>query len=173
MPTRPRVLLPNACYHIYARGNQKQKVFICEDDCSFFVSLLKGYKKRYGFFIYGYCLMPNHIHLLGQPREVRFVAKFMQGLLRAYTAYFNGRYEKVGHLWQGRFKSKIIANDGYLVDCVHYIEHNPVRAQITKTAAEYRWCSYKERVMGRLVNGRIVDEINQGDTFQHEPGTVS
>ena len=66
--------------------------------------------------------MPNHIHLIGQADEADGLAKFMQCLNRSYTAYFNEKYKMVGHLWQGRFKSKIISKDEYAINCVNYIE---------------------------------------------------
>jgi len=84
----------------------------------------------------------------------------MQGLSRSYTAYFNQRYKKVGHLWQGRFKSKVIVKDNYLIDCIHYIELNPVRANMVKTASDYVWSSYRERVILQDINGRLLDELH-------------
>jgi len=102
MPTGPRLLLANACYHIITRGNQRQQVFLEERDYKAYLLSLRRYKKRYGFLLYGFCLMPNHIHLVGEPKELKGLAKFMQGLTRSYTAYFNRKYKKVGHLWQGR-----------------------------------------------------------------------
>ena len=104
--------------------------------------------------------MPNHVHMIGQPKELKNLAKFMQGLTRSYTAHFNKRYKKVGHLWQGRFKSKIIAKDGYLIDCIQYIEHNPVRANMVKAAIEYPWSSYREKALGQTNNGRLLDELH-------------
>jgi putative transposase len=104
--------------------------------------------------------MPNHIHLIGEPRETGNLAKFMQSLNRSYTAYFNKRYKKVGHLWQGRFKSKVIIKDGYLLDCIHYIELNPLRANIVKAAGDYLWSSHKERVFSQ---GRSIELL---DTLQ-------
>ncbi len=87
------------------------------------------------------------------------MAKFMQGLSRAYTAYFNKRYKKVGHLWQGRFKSKVIVKDSYLIDCIHYVEFNPVRAKIVNSAGEYRWSSYQERVLDKNSFIRLLDQL--------------
>ncbi len=155
MPTGPRLLIPNACYHLITRGNQKQTVFIDNRDYKACLLFLRKYKKCYGFLLYGYCLMPNHIHLVGETSDPAFLSKFMQGFLRSYTAYFNKKYKKVGHLWQGRFKSKVIVKDGYLIDCIHYAELNPVRAGIVKTAGDYLWSSYKERVLTSTININI------------------
>jgi len=159
LPTGPRLLLENACYHIITRGNQKQQVFFDKNDYKRYLLLLRKYKRKFGFLIYGFCLMPNHVHLIGEPKLTANMAKFMQGLSRAYTAYFNKRYKKVGHLWQGRFKSKAIVKDNYLIDCIHYIELNPVRAKIVSSAGEYCWSSHQERVSGKSLSIRLLDQL--------------
>jgi len=140
-----RLLLPHAIYHIITRGNQQQSIFLDEDDYSIYLTRIKRYKKRHSFRIYAYCLMPNHVHIIGQPIGASGLSKFMQGLSRSYTAHFNKRYNKVGHLWQQRFKSKAITEESYLIECIQYVEHNPVRADMVMTAIDYRWSSCQER----------------------------
>lgn len=159
MPTGPRLLIKGACYHITARGNQRQQVFFDEKDYKRYLRLLRRFKRKFAFSLYGYCLMPNHIHLIGEPKVSVNMAKFMQGLSRAYTAYFNKRYKKVGHLWQGRFKSKVIVKDNYLIDCIHYVELNPVRAKIVNSAGEYRWSSCQERLLGKSALILLLDQL--------------
>lgn len=159
MPTGPRLLLANACYHIITRGNQRQQIFMDKNNYEAYLLRLKRYKKKASFLLYGYCLMPNHIHLLGEPKELNNLAKFMQKLTRSYTGYFNKKYKKVGHLWQGRFKSKVIVKDNYLIDCIHYIELNPVRANMVRAAADYEWSSYKERILDKDNNGKLLDQL--------------
>jgi len=104
--------------------------------------------------------MPNHIHLVAKPQKPRDLAKFMHDTLRAYTAYFNERYGKVGHLWQGRYKSKVIVEEGYLRDCIRYLELNPVRSQIVKEPAEYPWSSFRERMLMKKITVGLLDEIS-------------
>ncbi len=159
MPTGPRLLVENACYHIITRGNQRQQIFLDEKDYRTCILIIKRYKKKFRFLLYGYCLMPNHIHMVGEPGESGNLAKFMQGFLRSYTAYFNNRYDKVGHLWQGRFKSKVIVKDAYLIDCIHYIEINPVRANLSKSAGDYLWSSHRQRVLGRMNDAVLLDNL--------------
>ncbi len=159
MPAGPRLLIDKACYHIITRGNQQQAVFLLEKDYQRYISSLRKYKKKYNFLLYGFCLMSNHVHLLGEPVEIKNLAKFMQCLNRSYTGYFNKRYQKVGHLWQGRFISKIIVKDRYLLDCIQYIELNPVRANIVKTAADYAWSSYKERLLTVVTKDKLIDDL--------------
>ncbi len=159
MPTGPRLIIKNACYHIITRGNQKQRIFLDEQDCEVYLSKLKRYKLRYGFLLYAFCLMPNHVHLIGEPKETFNLSKFMHGLNRSYTAYFNEKYNKVGHLWQGRFKSQVVAKDDYLVDCLNYIELNPVRANMVRAAQDYTWSSYRERVIAEDMPVKIVNNL--------------
>jgi len=144
-----RVLLNNACYHIINRGNQKQKVFLEESDFEKYLEILKHYKRKYSFRLYAYCLMLNHIHLIIDVKKTGDLAKIMQGLTQAYSIWFNNKYNKVGRLWQGRFKSMVIDKDKYLLDCLEYIELNPVRANIVSSPASYPWSSWQERILGK------------------------
>ena len=156
--TKTRLFIKNAYYHIYARGNQKQKVFIGRDDFEFYLMQLKHYKRKYSFRLYGYCLMPNHIHLMGEPLFPEKISQFMQCLQRSYTAYYNEKYNKVGHLWQGKFKIKVIVKDEYVIDCISYIEGNPVRAELTKGPRDYAFSSYLERNLSSN-NPKLLDEL--------------
>jgi len=142
-----RVLIEHACYHIVARGNQKQVIFKENDDFDKFLGIVKMAKKKYTIKIYAYCLMPNHVHLLIDPSDSYEISKFMHWINRGYTAYFNTKYEKVGHLWQGRFKSKPIVKDNYLFHCASYIEMNPLRAGLVTDISNYLWTSYNERCL--------------------------
>ncbi|MDD4980052.1 MAG: transposase [Candidatus Omnitrophica bacterium] len=144
-----RLLIKNACYHLITRGNQKREVFKCREDHLFYLSLLKKFKRKHNFRAYAYCLMPNHVHLLGEMDDHLLLSSFMHDLNRAYTLYFNNKYEEVGHLWQGRFKSMIITKDNYLIECINYIELNPLKAGLVKQLSEYPWNSYNARVLGK------------------------
>ncbi|MBU0709887.1 MAG: transposase [Candidatus Omnitrophica bacterium] len=140
-----RLALNNTVYHINIRGNQKQETFKEDADFKTFLSLLKHYKIKYHFKVYGYCPMPNHAHLILETKKGTDLSKFMQGLSQTYTMWFNKKYDKVGHLWQGRYKSKIIQKDKYLLDCIQYVELNPIRAGICKSPFDYPWSSWQER----------------------------
>jgi len=156
MPRTARILLENVCYHIIARGNQKQQIFVELVDYEEYLKLLRRYRTRYCFKLYGYCLMINHIHLIIEPKASQELPKIMQGLNQSYTVWFNEKYNKVGHLWQNRFKSMVIKKDEYLLTCINYIEFNPVRSNAAKEPFEYPWCSYKARLLG-YKNG-LLDE---------------
>ena len=142
----PRLIVDGACYHIMVRGNNKQNIFRAEDDYHKYMDLLTKYKKRYKFRLYGYCFMPNHIHIIGQVIGAgKNLSRFMHGLNMSYALYFNNKYQGVGHVWQGRFKSKVIVKDKYLIDCINYIESNPAAAEIVESPHKYLWSSYRER----------------------------
>lgn len=147
MPRTTRLLLSDVCYHIIQRGNQKQNIFLEEEDFKKYLQLLLHYKTKYKFKLYAYCLMPNHIHLIIEVKEENNLAKIMQGISLTYTLWFNKKYVKTGHLWQGRFKSGVIQKDRYLLDCLNYIEYNPLRANLTSSPVDYMWSSWKYRTL--------------------------
>jgi putative transposase len=159
MTHSPRVIIENACYHLIARGNQKRMVFHDQEDYQEFIERLMHYKKKYGFKLYAYCFMPNHIHMIGQIEDDSTLSKFMQGLLLSYAIYFNQRHEGAGHIWQGRFKNKVLNKDQYLIDCISYIESNPIKAELVKYPYEYPWSSYRERALDKKGKLRLVDEL--------------
>jgi len=156
-----RTFIDHACYHIITRGNQKQPIFKEEYDYFKYLSIILKAKKKYAIFLYAYCLMPNHIHLLIEPICSRKISKFMHWVNRGYTAYFNAKYNCVGHLWQGRFISKPIVKGSYLIHCATYIESNPLRANLVNDVASYQWSSYKERCL--MSNISITDLIKVED----------
>ena len=145
MPRGPRLISDNACYHLMVRGNQKQKTFIENEDFAKYLALLKHYKRKYRFRLYAYCLMPNHVHLIVEVERSSILGKIMQGLNQSYTIWFNKKYSKVGHLWQGRYKNMLILKDKYLLDCMEYVELNSIRANMHKSPFDHPWNSWRER----------------------------
>ncbi|MEE9569069.1 MAG: transposase, partial [Candidatus Binatia bacterium] len=101
MARRPRLFASGLLYHVIVRGNQRQKTFRTAEDYQTYLKRVASYQKKCGVSIFAYCLMPNHAHLLLETGSVP-LSKFMQGLQQSYTQYFNLRYRKVGHLFQGR-----------------------------------------------------------------------
>lgn len=143
-----RILLNNAYYHIISRGNQKQRIFLEESDFARYAGLLNHYKRKYKFKLLAWCLMPNHVHLILDLNKPCELAKIMQGLNLGYARWFNKKYNKVGHLWQGRYKSMVIQKDKYVIDCIDYIEMNPVRANLKQAPIDYLWSSSRTRILG-------------------------
>ena len=155
MPRQPRLILNNVCYHIISRGNQQQAVFKDKNDFNRYVKLLLKYKNRYKFTLYGWCLMKNHVHLLIESDQL---AKTMHGINLSYAQYFESKYKMVGHFWQDRYKSFVIQKDNYLINCISYIEYNPVRANFVSRPEDYVWSSYRARALGIESNG-LLDPI--------------
>jgi len=139
------------------RGNQKQKTFLDSEDYQKYIKLLKHYRRKFCFKLFGYCLMPNHVHLIMKIRNGKDLQKIVQGLNQTYTIWFNKKYDKVGHLWQGRYKSMLIQNNSYLIDCIGYVEFNPVRAGLIKEAIFYPWSSCSNRL--RIKKDGLLSEL--------------
>ena len=143
---KPRICYEGAHYHIYNRGNNKQKIFLEKNDYLFYLRKLREYKEKYNVTILCYCLMPNHIHLiLSQNTEVP-ISKFVLSLHTSYSMYFNKKYNKIGHLFQGRFGQKIIDKDEYLLQVSSYIHINPLEANLVRKLEDYQWSSYPDYI---------------------------
>ena len=149
MPRKPRVHVQEAFYHVLARGNQKQLIFYDDEDYQIYLRLTKKYSERYNVELHGYVLMPNHVHFLVRVNSVP-LARFMQGIQQTYTQIFNKRHEKVGHLFQGRYKSFYIDKEVYLLELIRYIHLNPVKAGLVKEPQNYRWSSQRNYYHARV-----------------------
>jgi len=125
------------------RGVNRQQVFIDDEDCLKFIWKMEQAKERSDFKLYGYCLMGNHAHLLLCQGEEP-LSQVMQRLFSSYVYWYNWKYDRIGHLFQERFKSEVVETDSYLVTVLRYIHQNPVKAGITDSVANYRWSSYGE-----------------------------
>ncbi|MEK7171235.1 MAG: transposase [Patescibacteria group bacterium] len=133
-----------ASYHLYNRGNGKQIIFFGDEDRRLYLGLLRKFAIETGFLVIAYCLMPNHVHLLVRQRGQDGPSKLISRLHTSYSMYFNKKFGKVGHLFQGRYKQKIVADDNYLVCLLSYIHLNPVKDQLTLKPESYEWSSYGE-----------------------------
>lgn len=137
-----RVEYPGAFYHVTSRGNEKGRIFISDVDRRKFFAYLENAFLRFKIIIHAYCLMPNHYHFLLET-PLGNISRAMHYVNSSYTSYYNIRRQRVGHLFQGRFKALLIDKDSYLVSLSRYIHLNPVRAKLVKYPGEYQWSSYK------------------------------
>ena len=156
-----RSYIENGYYHIYNRGVEKRRIFLDADDYKRFILYLKLYlspiesltsenAELRGYFIknnlfdqlelLAFCLMPNHFHLLMRQKNIDSITKFMQRLSTAYTMYFNMKYDRVGSLFQGRYKACIVENDEYLLHLSRYIHLNPHERGVS--LFDFPWSSY-------------------------------
>jgi REP element-mobilizing transposase RayT len=140
MPRKPRIEIAGY-YHVINRGVEQRVIFEDAEDYEYFESLMCFYAKSYGITLHNYCLMSNHYHLLLEIKEAN-LSKFMRQLGMNYSIYFNKKNKRVGHLWQGRFKSWYVTDDAYLYTLMCYIEQNPLKANMVKELKEYPYSSY-------------------------------
>ncbi len=137
-----RLEFAGALYHLTARGNARADIFADDEDRQLFLDLLGKEIRQQGWRCYAYCLMDNHYHLLVETPEPNLVAG-MRRLNGVYTQSFNRRHGRVGHVFQGRYKSIVVDKDSYGLELCRYIVLNPVRARMVKRAADWAWSSYR------------------------------
>lgn len=142
MARKPRLEFPGALYHVISRGNQRQAIFRDTADHEAYLSRLEQYRKRYRVKLFAFVLMSNHIHLLVEVGTTP-LSKFMQGLQFTQTQYFNRKYGKVGHLFQGRYKAILCEKEAYLLELVRYIHLNPARLRKPRNPWTYPWSSHR------------------------------
>ena len=167
MPRRPRTVSEGDTYHVVSRGVAKMTLFHDFADHERFLECIDDTLRKHGGEIYAWCLMANHIHLvLHMPLEG--ISKFMHDVKSSYALYYNKRYQRVGHVFQGRFHSEAINDDEYLLTAIRYVHQNPLKAGICKTD-ESPWSSYSEYLgVPRLCNTAFVLELFGGlDQFKH------
>lgn len=141
--SRPlRLEFPNALYHLTSRGDRRENIYDDSTDKELFRSILARVITQFNWVCYAYCLMDNHYHLLIQTPDAN-LSKGMRQLNGVYTQTYNRRHNKVGHLFQGRFKSILVDEDAYLLELSRYILLNPVKAHLVKHVGDWPWSSYQ------------------------------
>ena len=148
--TRPlRILIPGAFYHVTCRGNDRRAIYRDDRDRTVFLEKLRGSLANYQVELHAYVLMANHFHLLVATPKAN-LSEFMRHFNISYTAAFNRRHRRVGHLYQGRFKAILIDQDSYLLELSRYVHLNPVRLKSyhgknvreqIRYLERYRWSS--------------------------------
>ncbi len=130
------------------RGNNREVIFFDGGDYQIYLNWLKEAAERYDCLLHAYVLMTNHVHILATPKTKTGISQMMQYIGRRYVPYINCSYNRSGTLWEGRYKGSLVQDDLHLFTCMRYIELNPVRAGMVKTAAAYRWSSYAANARG-------------------------
>lgn len=152
MPRTQRFISPTGTYHIMVRGVNKQCIFEDDEDYIRFLEILRRYKSLCRFRLFAYCIMDNHVHLLmqfpdGSPGDT------IKRISLSYNFYFNSKYERVGHLFQNRYVSTIVADEAGLLAVTRYIHNNPVKAGICRHPHEYEYSSYHDYVPEDVMSG--------------------
>lgn len=141
MPRRARQLSSTGIYHIMLRGINQQQILEDREDNDKFIGILKDCKFISGYKLYAYCLMGNHLHLIMRV-EKEPLEQIFKRICGRYVYWYNAKYRRVGHLFQDRFKSEPIEDEGYFLRVLRYIHKNPVKAGLVKKLGEYPYSSY-------------------------------
>ncbi len=142
MARKPRIHHSGAFYHVMLRGNNGQNIFFTNDDRYLFYDLIQEGIARYGYQMHAFCLMSNHVHFAIKVGDIS-ISKIMQNLCFRYARLINNRQKRIGHLFQGRFKSKLVATNAYFFQLIKYIHLNPVKAKMVSVAEDYQWSSHR------------------------------
>lgn len=138
-----RIEYAGALYHVTARGDRQEDIFLDDADRQDFLSVLSQVCERFNWLVHAYCLMDNHYHLLVETPDSN-LSKGMRQLNGVYTQKINRSHNKVGHVFQGRYKSILVQKESYLLELARYVVLNPVRAEMVRSAKDWKWSSYRE-----------------------------
>ena len=142
-----RIEFPGALYHVTARGNARQDIYLDARDSWRFLDLLGAVCTRYEWRCFAYCLMTNHYHLVVETAQPNLSAGMRQ-LNGRYSQAFNYRHQREGHLFQGRYKAILVEREAYLLEVCRYVVLNPVRAGLARAPRAWRWSSYRATLAG-------------------------
>jgi len=137
-----RLELENGLYHVTSRGDRREDIYVDDEDRVAWLKILGASCYRYNWRCHAYCLMDNHYHIVIETAEAN-LSKGMRHLNGVYTQAYNRRHNRVGHVFQGRFKGILVDKDEYLLELSRYVVLNPLRAGMTKTIYAWRWSSYR------------------------------
>jgi putative transposase len=142
MARLPRISIPGYPHHVIQRGNNRQAIFLADDDRRRMLELLEDYARQFEVAVHAYVLMDNHFHLLLTPQTAEGLPRLMQAVGRRYVRHFNDSHGRSGTLWEGRYRSTLIEAEPYLLACMVYIDLNPVRAGLVGQARDFPWSSH-------------------------------
>ncbi len=165
MPAKNSVkqFVENGCYHVYNRGVEKRNIFSDKQDYGVFLSYMKEYLNPTGsdphplasqLTLFSFCLMPNHFHLLIKQSSVDGITKLIRAVCTRYVMYFNKKYDRVGTLFQGKYKAILVDSDNYLLHLSRYIHLNP-----RSDPKQYEYSSYAHYLKENRSNWLNTSEI--------------
>lgn len=168
---RKRVQFGSACYHICSRGTNRRYILGSDEEKDRFLQTLERYQNRMKFEIFAYVLMGNHFHLLLEVQERVGIARVMQGVLLSYSMWYRRQEDYVGHVWQGRYSSRLVETERQFLENIKYIHQNPVRAGIVNKEEEYLWSSARYYLDGEDSSGLKISRYGEdGDTSRGSLG---
>lgn len=149
MARLPRLVLPGFLYHITHKGNNREAVFLTDEDRLAYFDLMRYHSRLAGVDIFGFCLMTNHVHFIARPEREDSLAQWIRRAHAEYAQNFNRRRGRSGHLWQNRFYSCMLER-AHVINALRYVDLNPVRARLTETAVGWPWSSAIGHVRGEV-----------------------
>lgn len=164
-------IVTNEFYHLYNRGNNKQRVFYEDSDYRAFLAKLHAAAACHGVTIAAYVLMPNHYHLLARQTRDNGISKLMEALGTSSAKRFNLKYNHVGHLWQGPYRYAFITTQEGIAEVARYIHLNPVRAGLAKSPEQWPWSDYRTHAAAGPGEGFLDQVIRhvQGNLHPGQP----
>ena len=166
MPRSPRIEFAGALYHVTSRGNARQVIFHTDADRMRFLSQLEDNLATYEVNLYAFVLMNNHYHLLVRTKRAN-LSRFIQRLNTSYALYYRYKHDEPGHLFQGRYKAKLVEGDDYAFRLIRYIHLNPVKIKAVRrlpsdeqiaSLEKFKWSSYP----GYIKAGMAMDWVDYG-----------
>ena len=136
-----RIHKPNTIHHVMIRGNNGQPIFFGNDYFQYFLAILEASSKKFDHKILSYCLMSNHVHLIVHIHDSP-LSSLMQYINFRYARWLNHKQKRIGHLFQGRYRSLEVRNEAYLVNLFRYVHFNPIAAKMVTCLDYYAWSSH-------------------------------
>jgi REP element-mobilizing transposase RayT len=140
-----RIEYAGAVYHVTSRGDRREDIFHSDEDRENWLDILAQVCERFNWRSHAWCLMDNHYHLLIETAEAN-LSQGMRQLNGVYTQHSNRRHQRVGHVFQGRYKAILVQKEAYLLELCRYVVLNPIRAKMVNHIADWHWSSYLETV---------------------------
>ena len=161
MPRQARVSVADVIYHVINRANGRATIFHTDKEYQHFLSLLKEARDLTDMRILGYCIMPNHWHLILYPKTDTQLAEFMSWLTSTHVRQYRTKTKTIGygHLYQDRYKSFPVETNEYLQTLMRYVEQNPLRAKLVERAEDWTWASLYVREQGSDQEKKLLSEL--------------
>ncbi len=156
MARLPRLAIAGEVHLVLHRGHNGQAIFRDDQDCRMFLAELRDAHVREGVAVHAYALLPQYLWLLATPVESLGLSRLMQAAGRHYTRAFNRRYSRSGTVWDGRYRSTVVAGGPAVVDVLVFIEQSPVREGLVAQASDFEWSSARHHV-AQSADGLITD----------------
>ncbi len=163
MSRKPRPWYPDTSLHITARGNKHAPIFLDPADYKKYFYILEDVREKYPFTLHAYCLMSNHLHLQMETPE-NYIPDVIKAIHTRYAIYLNNKLDTDGHVFQGRYGSKIILSEKYFLTVSRYIHRNPLEANMVAKPEDYPWSSYAS-----YINLSKDPHIDTTKTFSYFP----